>query len=702
MRKQALTAALFVALVAVPGSAQSQSSPPPAESFEKLVLDDTPGEPMNLAVLPDGRVLHTTRVGEVRMYNGRTGLNTIAGEFDVYSHDEEGLQSVAVDPNFETNRWVYAYYSPPGTTPVDDPSTPVTNEGDAPLEGTPADWERFKGEIQLSRFKLVGDKLDMSTEEKIIAVPVDRGICCHVGGNIDFDGAGNLLLSTGDDTNPFESDGYTPIDDRPNRNPAFDARRSAGNTNDLRGKILRIRPKDGGGYTIPQGNLFRQGTAKTRPEIYVMGLRNPFRFAVNRKTNDIYVGDYSPDAGVANPLRGPSGHGRWMLVKKAANYGWPYCVSPTMPYRDYDFATKTSGEEFNCNAPTNDSAHNTGLTRLPAVTQPDVWYSYEKSALFPELGPEPNGPGGIAPMGGPAFEPVGNSSVFRFPNYYKGVPLFYEWSRDHIKEFRLNGRKLGEIRPFPVFVDNPMDMEFGPDGSLYVLEYGDGYFAENPDAQLSKINFVRGNHSPVAKVAAEPDSGPAAPLEVTFSSEGTNDPDGDPLSYAWDFESDGKVDSTEANPTFTYAAKGTYNASLKVTDRTGRIGSTYVRVLVGNAEPVVELTVTTPTSPFEFGQTVTYEVKVTDDTPVDCAKVTVAYVLGHETHGHPQSSTAGCTGQIPVPLDSGHAGASNLSAVFVASYTDPGEDGTPGLTGTDEVRLVPGEPAPTPTPPAVP
>ena len=100
--------------------------------------------------------------------------------------------------------------------------------------------------------------------------------------------------------------------------------------------------------------------------------------------------------------------------------------------------------------------------------------------------------------------------------------------------------------------------------------------------------------------------------------------------------------------------------------------------------------------------TVTYEVKVTDDTPVDCTKVTVAYVLGHETHGHPQSSTAGCTGQIPVPLDSGHAGASNLSAVFVASYTDPGEDGTPGLTGTDEVRLVPGEPAPTPTPPAAP
>ena len=135
-----------------------------------------------------------------------------------------------------------------------------------------------------------------------------------------------------------------------------------------------------------------------------------------RVGGDVYVGDYSPDANAANPERGPAGHGRWMLVKRPANYGWPYCVTPDMPYVDYDFATKTSGEEFNCNAPTNDSPYNTGLKRLPAVAQPDVWYSYATSPLFPELGPEGT-PGGIAPMGGPAYDPVpGNSSVFRFPN----------------------------------------------------------------------------------------------------------------------------------------------------------------------------------------------------------------------------------------------------------------------------------------------
>ena len=662
-------------------SAQSGSSPPPASSFQKVTLDDTPGEPMNLAVLPDLRVLHTTRPGELRIYNPRNGLNTLAATFDVYKHDEEGLQSVAVDPGFEANHWVYAYYSPPQNTPVDDPSTPVTNEGDAPFIGTEADFAPFKGVIRLSRFKLTRGTLDMGSEQQIIDVPVDRGICCHVGGNIDFDGQGNLLLSTGDDTNPFFSDGFAPLDDSPGRNPAFDARRTAGNTNDLRGKVLRIRVLPGGGYTVPSGNLFPEGTALTRPEIYAMGLRNPFRFAVNRNNGDIYLGDYSPDSPTANPDRGPAGQGRWMLIRRPGNYGWPFCATPDMPYNDYDFATQTPGEDFNCNRPTNDSRHNTGLRRLPTVIQPDVWYSYNQSALFPELGT-----GGIGPMGGPAYDfDADNQSVFRFPRYYNGVPLFYEWTRDYIKEFRLANRRLDEIRPFPVFVDNPMDLEYGPDGVLYVIEYGDGFFSENPDAQLARIDFVRNNqHTPEVKVAATPSAG-RAPLTVAFSSAGTTDADGGPLAYAWDFQADGTVDSTAQNPTFTYTTNGVFNATLRVTDRTGRSSSAYVRVLVGNQAPVVTLTTTPgPDDPFHFGDPVVYEVEVTDDTPVDCSQVTVAYVLGHETHGHPLSSTAGCTGTITTFVDSGHAGAANLSAVFVAAYTDP-----EGLSGSAQVRLVP-------------
>jgi len=686
-------AALPTGAQAAPTPDSTAQAPPPASSFQKVTLNDRPGEPMSLAVLPDGRVLHTARTGQVRIHNPRTGLNTLAADVPIYQHDEEGLQGIAIDPDFSRNHWVYLYYSPPLDTPVDDPATPGVNEGDSPFQGTEADWAPFRGVLRLSRFKLVGDDLDLGTEEQIIDVPVDRGICCHVGGQIEFDGRGNLFLSTGDDTNPFFSDGYAPLDDRPGRNPAFDARRTSGNTNDLRGKLLRIRAKAGGGYTVPKGNLFRPGTPGTKPEIYAMGLRNPFRFSVDRANGNVYMADYSPDSPVANPLRGPAGQGRWMIIKRPGNYGWPFCATADLPYVDYDFGTGASGAPFDCEAPVNDSALNTGRRVLPAVAQPEVWYSYGVSPLFPELS-ENAGGNGIGPMGGPAYDfDDRNPSRIKWPEYYDGVPLFYEWTRDYIKEFRLNrpnGTRLEQIRHVPAFVDNPMDMEFGPDGALYVLEYGDGFFSENPDAQLARIDFVRGNYTPVPKVAADVTVG-LAPLTVSFSSAGTNDPDGDPISYAWDFDADGTVDSTEPNPTFTYEQNGVFDATLRVTDRTGRSAAASVVIIVGNAAPVVELTTSpAPGEPFAFGQTVTYQVTVTDDTPVDCSKVTVAYVLGHEQHGHPLSSTAGCTGSITTFVDTGHAGASNLRAVFVAAYTDaPTDPGVPPLSGSDEVVLTP-------------
>jgi cytochrome c len=679
--------ACVLALLAMPSIAAAQSAPPPDSEFEKVTLNDLPGEPMDLAVLPDGRVLHTTRPGELWLHNPQTGRNTLAATFNVYRHDEEGLQSVALDPNFSANGWVYVYYSPPLDTPVDDPVTPV-NEGDAPFFGTPEDFAPYRGLIRLSRFRLTGARLDMRSEQQIIDVPVDRGICCHVGGDIVFDSAGNLILSTGDDTNPFESDGYSPIDERPNRNPAFDAQRTAANTNDLRGKVLRIHPGQRGGYSIPAGNLFPPGTANTRPEIYAMGLRNPFRIEINHENDDIYVGDYSPDNRNANPLRGPAGHGKWFVLREPGNYGWPYCATDALPYVDYDFATGVSGAAFDCAHPVNESPHNTGLRELPAVQHPDVWYSYTLSAEFPELGSTP--PGGIGPMGGPAYDfDAAKASPPAWPAYYDGVPLFYEWTRDYIKEFRLNAAgELDAIRPvLPTLasptLDNGMDLEFGPEGALYTLEYGDGFFSENPDAQLARIDYIgpNGNHAPKVKVAASPTKG-LPRLTVSFSSAGTTDPDGDQLSYAWYLDDNDDVDSTAPNPTFTYRKAGVYQATLKVTDEHGRSASSYVEITVGNQAPVVELTTSpAPGEPFTFGQTVTYSVNVSDEDAIDCSRVQVYYIVGHDTHGHPISTTAGCTGTIQTTVPEGHD-PSEITAVFVAQYTDAG-----GLMGSDQVVL---------------
>ena len=702
MRRALLTLSCSVlvlgGLAAAPTTAAAApAAPPPDSQFQKVVIDDSPGEPMDLAVLPDSRVLHVTRQGDVWLHDPDTGLKTLAAHLDVYQHDEEGLQNIALDPNFKRNGWIYLYYSPPLNTPVDDPATPTVNEGDAPFFGTEADWARFKGVIRLSRFQWNErtDTVDLGSEEQILDVPVDRGICCHVGGDIVFDRDGNLYLSTGDDTNPFESEGYTPIDEREGRNPAFDAQRTAANTNDLRGKILRITPTAGGGYTIPDGNLFEDNDPLTRPEIYLMGLRNPFRIEYNVEEGELYVADYSPDAQTANPLRGPAGHGKWFIATEPGNYGWPYCATPELPYRDYDFATGVSGESFDCANPVNESPHNTGLTDLPPTTQPQVWYTYTLSAEFPELET-----GGIGPMAGPAYQFDRKNTHGRnptaWPEYYDNVPLFYEWTRDYIKEFRLNGSRteVADINDVLASFDlqNPIDIEFGPEGSLYVLNYGNGFFGQNqPGAELVRIDYLGnkqkpGNFAPTVSIEADTTNG-LAPLTVHFTST-VSDPEGQRLRYEWDFNADGRVDSRAPNPTYTFTENGVFNATLKVTDQGGRSGTDYVTIIVGNTPPVVEFVTPQDGDTFAFGDLVPFEVTVTDDQPVDCSRVQVTYILGHDQHGHPLTTAFGCTGTIQT-TSGGHDPGANLSGVFVAEYTDDPGDGLPALTGSDEVVLVP-------------
>src|SRR5690606_2837391 len=116
-----------------------------------------------------------------------------------------------------------------------------------------------------------------------------------------------------------------------------DARATSANTNDLRGKILKITPVEdiaadaepgvGSTYTIPEGNLFAPGQELTRPEIYAMGFRNPFQFAIDPVTGNISLADYSPDNNNDNLAnRGPAGIAEWMLIEEPGNYGWPLCM----------------------------------------------------------------------------------------------------------------------------------------------------------------------------------------------------------------------------------------------------------------------------------------------------------------------------------------------------------------------------------------
>jgi PKD repeat protein/glucose/arabinose dehydrogenase len=625
------------------------------DSFEKVTLDDNTANPMELAVAPDGRVIYVDRNGEVRVIR-TNGSVTTAGEVDVYTGQEFGLLGIALDPSFADNGWVYLYYSPEGSESVD----------------------------RVSRFTMEGDTLDLASETEIIEIPVQRQQCCHAGGAMEFDLDGNLYIATGDNTNPFDSSGYAPLDEREGRS-AWDAQRTAGNTNSLSGKVLRITPKAEGGYEVPEGNLFAEGTQKTRPEVYAMGFRNPFRIGLDEQTGNLLVADYGPDAGSVNPNRGPDGRVEWNILSQPGNYGWPYCVADNTPYNDYDFATATSGPKFDCAAPVNNSPNNTGLTQLPPVIPADMWQG--KSATGnPEIG------GSGAPMtsGTYAYDPDLESDR-KWPEYFDGKAIWADWNDSRLFEVQMNAEHDTVVDVSRLFADlamvRPHALQFGPDGALYMIEWGSGFNGNNTDSGIYRIDYVQGNRAPIASAVADKTSGPA-PLTVQFDGSGSRDPDGTPVTYEWDFDGDGVVDSTEESATHTYESVGDYTARLTVTDEGGRTAVANVDIVVGNTEPVVKLVAPVDGGFFDFGDTMAYRVEVTDaeDAEIDCNDVIVQPALGHDEHNHGYEQYRGCQGTLPLPGDEGHVGA-DIFGTITAKYTDKGAEGVSELTGQDTVVL---------------
>jgi glucose/arabinose dehydrogenase len=665
-RSAAASALLLVAAslsAAVATAAPAAAHPITATDFQQVTLAKgvaEVGEPMSLAVLPDRSVVHTARNGTVRRTDA-AGNTTVIGTIPVYTHDEEGLQGVGVDPGFATNRQIFLYFAPPLSTPG----------GDAPATGT--SWSQWQGVNRLARFTLNADfSVNMGSQVTVLDVPADRGICCHVGGDIDFDAAGNLYLSTGDDTNPFDSAGYAPIDERTNRNPAYDAQRSAGNTNDLRGKILRIKVNANGTYSNPAGNLFAPGTANTRPEIYAMGFRNPFRMSVDKATGIVYLGDYGPDAGSTQANRGPSGQVEFNRVTSAGNYGWPYCTgtnTTSETYNEWDFATGASGAKYNCTGgPTNNSFRNTGQGTLPAARA--AWIRYAGDAGSP---PEFGG-GSESPMGGPVYRyNASNPSTTKFPSGFDGQFFATEFGRGWIKPIHVNANGTpGVIESFPWVGKQVMDSAFGPDGAYYLLDYGTGYFNGDANSALYRFDYIAGgNRAPTAVASGTPTSG-QAPLVVQFSSAGSSDPDGGALTYSWAF-GDGTT-STAANPAKTYTANGTFTATLTVRDPQGATGTANVQIGVGNTAPTVNINAPANGQLFAFGDTIPFQIAASDpeDGTVNCARAKMTYVLGHDSHGHQITSQTGCSGSVTVPVDGEHDAAANIFAVFDAEYTDNG------------------------------
>lgn len=555
---------------------------PDSNRFEIELVAENLNQPMSMDVLRDGRILIVEKDGAIKVFDpGTHHVSTIA-EIPVnkrfnqpyttsgqkYDADD-GMHGIVVDPDFDNNKFIYLYYSPEGEDP----------------------------KSVLARYTWEGGSIDLDSEKILLEWSTQREICCHWGGGMVFDQEGNLLLALGDNS------GFNI------KNKEGDSRRTSGNTNDLRGSILRIKPQRDGTYTIPEGNLFAAGMPNTRPEIYIMGVRNPWRLSLDSKTGKLYWGEVGPSTDEFNS------------ADKAGNYGWPYFIANNEKYLKVD-------TDYDTSAIVNDSPYNTGLSELPANPVPALaWYDRNPSEIFPIPGS-----GSLSAVGGPFYRRADFSGAERpFPVYYDGKWFVTDYVRGWILVIEVdddgNFKSMEEFMAGGTFT-GINDMDFGPNGDLYVLQYGhDSYESYAKDAKLFRIKFNDGNRKPIAKASSEKTAG-SVPMEVKLLTEGTVDYDKNISQYKWVVESENgdPMIFEEQNPTVRIDAPGIYQATLTVTDADGETDSDSIAIIAGNQPPEVAFEFIQSNSSFYFpGDHIQYDVEISDkeDDKIDPSRMQV-------------------------------------------------------------------------------
>ena len=208
--------------------------------FSETLLPGTVNQPTSTVQLPDGRLLVSQKNGQLRVFKDGGLVGTPAMSLAVDTSGERGLQSVTIDPNFASNRYIYVSYFRPN-----------------------------KGYGQVSRFTMDGDTVKSGSELVLIGLSPQTNPS-HSSASLQFGGDGKLYIAVGDNEEGANSQSFAT----------------------LHGKLLRINP-DG---SIPRNNPYYNTLTSKYRAIYATGLRNPFTTAADPVGGAVFINDVGAKA----------------------------------------------------------------------------------------------------------------------------------------------------------------------------------------------------------------------------------------------------------------------------------------------------------------------------------------------------------------------------------------------------------------------
>jgi glucose/arabinose dehydrogenase len=348
----------FIFLALALGLSQLKAATLPAGFIETQFGSNFNATPTAMTFAPDGRLFICLQTGQLRVIKNGALLATPFVSLSVDSSGERGLLGVTFDPNFNSNQFVYVYY----TTSA----SPIHN--------------------RISRFTANGDVAVSGSETILVDLDNLSSATNHNGGAIHFGPDGKLYAGVGENANSA----------------------NAQTLSNRLGKILRYN-SDG---TIPADNPFLSTATGANRAIWALGLRNPFTFVFQPGSGRLFINDV--------------GQSTWEEINDGiagSNYGWPTCEGTCSP----------SNPNF-------------------------------RDPLF-QYGHGTSGTTGCAIVGGAFYNPPVN----QFPASYLGKYFFADLCSGWI---RLFDPSAGTASGFATGINQPVDLQVGPDGCLYYLARG--------------------------------------------------------------------------------------------------------------------------------------------------------------------------------------------------------------------------------------